>query len=242
MLFFPLDVKIQILLYLPLSDVLNLKTLSKYYFGLLEEYKTHDKKLNFLWEGLIKRDYPKSTIFEKWKKLSNHKIYKELFKSSKSSLEKTRYFYDKREYNFNTELSENETIQNVYDNHLYIFFQNQVFLPLEIKENECVFDNFDYYLIIEHVFVKDWKEKIPFFGYKSVLIPKYNFREYELVDIDGNHAVVLDEKSELKEYRLPNGDNGEEIKSMFESGKFIIMKIINIAGEEEIHSIKEFHN
>ncbi|KAL2001957.1 hypothetical protein VTN02DRAFT_935 [Thermoascus thermophilus] len=72
-------------------------------------------------------------------------------------------------------------------------------------------------------------------------VPNVQRREYQLLDVtDDGFLSLMDENSNTKDdVRVPEGELGERIKSMFDDGKDLNVTILTAMGEEACMDVKE---
>jgi translation initiation factor 5A len=71
-------------------------------------------------------------------------------------------------------------------------------------------------------------------------VPHVNRNEYQLVNIDDGFLNMMTADGTSKDdIKVPEGDLGKEIQTMFDDGKDLTISILSAMGEEQAISYKE---
>lgn len=244
----PLDLQIQIFTFLPVSYIeKKVKLISKFHNGLVNEFKSSEKKSNYLWESLIKRDFPNSKRKEEWINLPLNKVYHLLEKEFPELSENDEnFYYEKRIYKLDEETYKREakllSYSDIIDKKGRLFYEGQIYQVLDYKLHKYSKNQyFEYWhLFLKHIFTG---EEIDFEFYKvNDLIhePEPKFEKYSLIDIEEGYVTLMNENGETRsDLRLPRGKNGKDIKKRFENGEDLQVMVMKICGEEEIYSVSK---
>lgn len=242
----PPDLQIQILTFLPVSDIeRSIKYVSKFHNGIVNEFKSVGKKSNFLWETLIKRDFPNFKKKEEWKTLPLHKIYHLLEKDFPELAENDENFlYEKRIYKFDLETSRKEAKLKSYgeiiDQKGLIFHQGQIYQFSEYNTDSKYYQYWHLYL--KHIFTGEEVNFVfpPERLTELVYEIEPEFEKYLLIDIEEGYVTLMNEKGDSRsDLRLPRGKNGRNIQKRFENGDDLQVTVMKICGEEELYSVSK---